>query len=101
MSDGYSEVADGAQPVVASVQLSAPIIDAAYQALLAATRKKLAAEMHRLDVTVHGIDPERLVVMRLEAQAEYEVQLAKIEVDRVTTLMNFIQTESILKAGGQ
>lgn len=99
-ASGYEEVVDGAAPqVVAEVTLSAAVIDRAYQDLKAALRKDLAAELHRVDLLYAEDLPDRKLVKTLEITAEAEVKIARAEVDRVTTLMNFLSTEALLKAG--
>ena len=94
---GYMETSESDEVVINKVELSAPIIDNAFKAMAAAILAKEAADLRRLE-TMFGVDSESWKVRTSEVRAEYGVQLAKNECDRVTTLMNFMNIEAIFKA---
>lgn len=89
-----------------SVSLSAVVIDQAYQqlkkALMARRDAEVESEKQYYNESNSADYPlERFVVSRMAIGTKWEVEIAKAEVDRVTTLLTFFQVESLFKAQEQ
>lgn len=113
MSDINRELTDADNPpaeeVVTeapSVTLSAVVIDQAYQDLKKALRARRDAEVdaekrYYNESSTDDYPLERFVASKTAIETKWEVELARAEVDRVTTLLTFFQVDSLFKAQEQ
>lgn len=94
---GYQEVC-GDDPSPAPIILSAEIIDRAYRAYAEALQERLEADVKKIEEEppMPGYKSQKEAQI-VGLRAEYAVQQAKNEVDRVTALQNWFQTEAIFK----